>query len=172
MSARGSYVDQQVLHGRIIHLTDPSSGAPLLTQQTPVPVMSTKDTSAYVPLPHTGDFIRLLALSPGAPDHELVGEFLVHDLKDAEPQYTATSYVCGDDSRSRHHIMMSGSKLGIYKNADEVLRRFRSSTDTTYLWIDVVCIDQDDLVEKAREVALMFVASASFFFIFNLTCRF
>ena len=112
--------------------------------------------SAYVPLPHDGEFIRLLELAPGNVDDELVGEFLVHNLKDAQPGYTATSYVCGNDNRSHHHILMSGTKLGIYKNADELLRRFRSKSHITHLWVDVVCIDQDDVVEKAREVGLMY----------------
>ncbi|KIW23422.1 uncharacterized protein PV07_11620 [Cladophialophora immunda] len=118
--------------------------------------MSTTNKSPYIPLPHSGDFIRLLELEPGQLTDDLVGRFMVHDLKDAQPEYTATSYVCGDDNRSHHAILMSGSKLGIYKNADEVLRRFRSAVETTYLWIDVICIDQDDAVEKAREVNLMY----------------
>ncbi|KIW97509.1 uncharacterized protein Z519_01093 [Cladophialophora bantiana CBS 173.52] len=118
--------------------------------------MSTTNESPYVPLPQTGDFIRLLELNPGEHTDNLVGKFVVHNLKDAQPKYMATSYVCGDDDRSRHSILMSGSRLGIYKNADEVLRRFRSTTNITYLWIDVVCIDQENAVEKAREVALMY----------------
>lgn len=93
--------------------------------------------SVYAPLPHTGDFIRLLELAPGKTQDDLVAKFLIHNLNDAQIEYTATSYVCGDDKRSNHHITISGSKLGIYKNADEVLRRFRSEKDTTYLWIDV-----------------------------------
>ncbi|KAJ9610376.1 hypothetical protein H2200_005153 [Cladophialophora chaetospira] len=111
--------------------------------------------SVYVPLPHTGEYIRLLKLGPGNLQDDLIAEFFVHNLNDAQPEYTATSYVCGDDDRCRHHITMSGTNLGIYKNADEVLRRFRSETDATYLWIDVCCIDQDDPVEKAKEVSLM-----------------
>ncbi len=111
--------------------------------------------SVYVPLPHTGEFIRLLELAPGRLQDDLVAKFLVHDLKNAQLQYTATSYVCGDDNRSNHHITMSGAKLGIYKNADEVLRRFRSETDITYIWIDVCCINQEDPIEKAREVSLV-----------------
>lgn len=112
-------------------------------------------SSSYVPLPHTGDHIRLIELHPGNHNDELVGKFVVHDLNNEQPEYTATSYVCGDDNRSGHYVLMSGSKLGIYKNADEVLRRFRSDTNLVYLWIDVVCIDQDDPIEKAREVNLM-----------------
>ncbi|KIX03068.1 uncharacterized protein Z518_06618 [Rhinocladiella mackenziei CBS 650.93] len=114
------------------------------------------NASAYVPLPKQGDYIRLLELAPGDPDNELVGKFVVHDLSNASPQYIAISYVCGNDDRSVYDILISGSKLGIYKNADEVLRRFRSPTDIRYLWIDVACIDQDDRIEKAREVSLMY----------------
>jgi hypothetical protein len=111
--------------------------------------------SVYVPLPHTGEFIRLLELAPGNHDDDLVAKFLVHNLKDAQPEYTATSYVCGNDDRSLHHILISGTRLGIYKNADEVLRRFRSKINIVYLWIDVCCINQDDAIEKAREVSLV-----------------
>lgn len=98
--------------------------------------------SPYTPLPRTGDFIRLLRLAPGDQGDDLAGDIIIHDLEVAQPDYLAISYVCGDDDRSRYHINASGSKLGIYKNADEVLRRFRGQYDTSYVWIDVVCIDQ------------------------------
>ncbi|KIW10567.1 hypothetical protein PV08_11531 [Exophiala spinifera] len=112
--------------------------------------------SVYVRLPREGDFIRLLELFPGSPSEQLSGKLVVHDLLNAAQDYTATSYVCGNDDRSEHYILISGTKLGIYKNADEVLRRFRSTDDSVHVWIDVACIDQDDPLEKAREVNLMY----------------
>ena len=100
----------------------------------------------HASLPDIGDYIRILKLASGNTEDELVGELLVHNLKDAHPEYVATSYVCGNDDRSRHYILVSGLKLGIYKNADEVLRRFRRETESAYLWIDVICIDQVGLI--------------------------
>jgi hypothetical protein len=96
--------------------------------------------SVYVAVPPDGSSIRLLELQPGQPDDDLVGKFVVHNLANAQPRYTATSYVCGNDDRSQYYITMSGTRLGIYKNADEVLRRFRSETRVTHLWIDVVSL--------------------------------
>jgi hypothetical protein len=83
-----------------------------------------------------------LKLAPGDQNDALAGEIIQHDLEAAKPEYLAISYVCGDDDRSRHHINVSGSNIGIYKNADEVLRRFRGQHDAVFLWIDVICIDQ------------------------------
>ncbi|KIW46559.1 uncharacterized protein PV06_02226 [Exophiala oligosperma] len=118
--------------------------------------MTTTRASVYVKLPQEGDFIRLLELFPGNQSEQLSGKLVVHDLLDTSRAYTATSYVCGNDSRSDHYVLISGTRLGIYKNADEVLRRFRSIEETVSLWIDVACIDQDDPLEKAREVSLMY----------------
>lgn len=112
--------------------------------------------SVYVKLPQEGDFIRLLELFPGNQSEQLSGKLVVHDLLNTAQSYTATSYVCGNDDRSESYILISDTRLGIYKNADEVLRRFRSTKDIVYLWIDVACIDQDDPLEKAREVNLMY----------------
>ena len=85
--------------------------------------------SVYVPLPHTGEVIRLLALAPGKSYDELVAKFIIHDLQDTQPEYTATSYVCGDDNRFRHHPLIPSTEFGIYKNADAVLRRLRSNIE-------------------------------------------
>jgi hypothetical protein len=101
--------------------------------------MATPKLSPYPPLPHDGDHIRLIALQPGGQDDDLGGDFVLHNLKNAKPPYIATSYVCGNDDRSVYYIMMSGVRVGIYKNADEVLRRFRSASEMKYLWMDVIC---------------------------------
>jgi hypothetical protein len=98
--------------------------------------------SPRVSTSHGGDSIRLLKLAPGDQNDALAGEIIQHDLRAAKPDYLAISYVCGDDDRSQYHINVSGSNIGIYKNADEVLRRFRGQDDAVFLWIDVICIDQ------------------------------
>ena len=100
----------------------------------------------YPELP-PGEFIRVLDLHPGSGDDELVGELRTTEL--GKTAYTALSYVCGNTALT-HSIVVSGHKLGIYKNACELLTRFRDPTEVVTVWIDGICINQNDAVSLAN----------------------
>lgn len=68
--------------------------------------------------------------------------------------YTAVSYVSGDQSNPKsiiveHKIFLVGSNL------HSLLRRLRSSGGSQTLWIDALCINKNDLAERAAQVKLM-----------------
>jgi Heterokaryon incompatibility protein (HET) len=101
--------------------------------------MSADIQPLYPELP-PGDFIRVLDLCPGTGAEELIGELRTCEL--GTSPYAALSYVCGDTALT-HRISVSGHQLGVYKNAFELLTRFRHPTETVTVWIDVVCIYLD-----------------------------
>ncbi|KAK5039781.1 hypothetical protein LTS07_000276 [Exophiala sideris] len=75
------------------------------------------------------------------------------DLEDP-PSYEAISYVCGDPS-NRVSITCDDSRIDIYRNLFNALRRFRLTDTHRRLWADCICINQRDSEEKSRQVLLM-----------------
>ncbi|PIA92274.1 hypothetical protein CB0940_09865 [Cercospora beticola] len=72
--------------------------------------------------------------------------------------YTAVSYSWamddGDDSPSRV-LTLHGKKVSITQNLSEGLRRIRYKTDSRWLWVDALCIDQHNTAERSAQVAMM-----------------
>jgi hypothetical protein len=75
-----------------------------------------------------------------------------------EPRYEALSYTWatkdGDDRRSSC-IECEGGELLVTKNCEAALRRLRENDGERILWIDAVCIDQDNIDERNHQVQLM-----------------
>lgn len=97
--------------------------------------------------------IRLAELLPGTssdPIHILLHPRTLSDL----PGYAAASYEWGESIR-QHKIFCGGSVLKVTANLFALLRRFRSSVETQLLWIDAICINQEDLEERSQQVPLM-----------------
>lgn len=104
-----------------------------------------------------GDYdIRLLRVLPGMPGQELKCECLiVRGCKGPRlPAYTAISYAWGDPSPS-HLISLNNRKYYTTASVVEVLSRVRDERDIRTIWLDAVCIDQTNVLEKNRQVALM-----------------
>lgn len=111
---------------------------------------------SYSPLPHK-DSIRLLHLFPGTPSDALVGRIeivgLGHDTATATP-FEAISYVWGSNTKDKD-ICINATPLPITTNLSIALRQCRLPDKSRALWADSVCINQVDLEEKGRQVALM-----------------
>lgn len=71
-----------------------------------------------------------------------------------ETRYTAISYVWGDPTPCAT-IYNDKWQLGIGKNLSDVLRNIRSISEDLDLWIDAICINQSDTVEKSAQVQEM-----------------
>jgi hypothetical protein len=59
-----------------------------------------------------------------------------------------------------HFILLGGKRLPITKNCSELIRNFRNpkfleATSVRRLWIDSICINQKDNVEKATQIEMM-----------------
>ncbi|KAK0374398.1 heterokaryon incompatibility protein [Colletotrichum limetticola] len=68
--------------------------------------------------------------------------------------YKALSYTWGT-SRATHSIDIEGASLLITASLDTALRHIRRKDEPVTLWIDQICINQEDGAEKGNQVALM-----------------
>ncbi|RKK76255.1 hypothetical protein BFJ69_g7141 [Fusarium oxysporum] len=105
--------------------------------------------------------IRLIELSTQTGDGILECKLLPATLlTDARKQYLALSYCAGDPIDTRD-ILVNGVRCNIFANLHHALvlaRRYwiRSSRQTPLrLWIDQLCINQQDLKERSHQVGFM-----------------
>lgn len=97
--------------------------------------------------------IRLLALLPGKSHEPIRCNLHVASLDDA-PNFEALSYVWGDPMVKRP-IAVDGEEFLATTNLEAALRAFRSSSRRRILWVDAICINQDDIPEKNVQVPQM-----------------
>ncbi|KAH7355494.1 heterokaryon incompatibility protein-domain-containing protein [Pyrenochaeta sp. MPI-SDFR-AT-0127] len=97
--------------------------------------------------------IRVLDLLQGEKNDEVKCEVRIVDL-DRSPEYEALSYVWGNYGE-RMKIIVSACSVFITPNLHAALIRLRYPGKIRTLWIDQLCIEQDDNIEKASQVALM-----------------
>lgn len=96
---------------------------------------------------------RFLILEPGEFGDELKGRLKhVRSLQDHD--YETLSYVWGDTSGT-HTMQCSGMKIQITSNLDAALRRLRLPDKSRLVWVDAICINQGDLIERSRQVRIM-----------------
>lgn len=100
-----------------------------------------------------GSEFRLLILQPGSWEQELNCnlETVSHPR---ERKFEALSYTWGD-VRDLHQIAVSDASIGITANLKIALHHLRRSDSPRTLWIDALCIDQEDHEEKGRQVQRM-----------------
>jgi hypothetical protein len=97
--------------------------------------------------------IRLFRLVPGRPHDPLCGSLITTDLR-ASPEYDAVSYVWGDPA-PRFNLIIDGKLLKIAENLQKALVAMRLEDESRTLWVDAVCINQDDTHERGHQVQLM-----------------
>ncbi|KAI1142325.1 HET-domain-containing protein [Hypoxylon sp. FL0543] len=102
------------------------------------------------------DDIRLLRILPGTGDIEC----LLHQMPLAEAKdFYALSYVWGDVTEKKT-IMLEGRPFQVTQSLYEALHQFREQPvddgyPDEYFWVDAVCINQDDIEERSRQVSRM-----------------
>lgn len=75
-------------------------------------------------------------------------------LRTLDLRYDAVSYTWGT-SAEKCEMMINGVLCNVPASTLEVLIGLRSSSAPSVLWIDAICINQNDLDEKAAQVAMM-----------------
>ncbi|CAJ2500407.1 Uu.00g032600.m01.CDS01 [Anthostomella pinea] len=107
----------------------------------------------YRPLEHKYS-IRVVTIVPGNfPDK--VNLTLAHIRLDQDQPFEALSYTWGDVSDGTRRIYIDHFALVATKNLFEALRRLRHPAERRTIWIDALCINQQDNVEKAVQLPLM-----------------
>jgi hypothetical protein len=97
--------------------------------------------------------IRILYLLPGNRDDPLRCILRAQSL-DANHTYEALSYVWGDPLDVRP-IEVNGREKDVTINLFNALRKLRYSQSQRCLWVDALCIDQENDIEKSHQVRLM-----------------
>ncbi|PMD32213.1 HET-domain-containing protein, partial [Hyaloscypha variabilis F] len=99
--------------------------------------------------------IRLFELTSTTGASHLEGVFHVVSLSTL-PTYTALSYTWGDPARTKL-IEIGGNGLAIPLNLWWFLHSWNSSKleKTNIFWIDAICIDQTNILERNHQVRLM-----------------
>ncbi|KAH8894311.1 hypothetical protein GQ53DRAFT_839926 [Thozetella sp. PMI_491] len=130
----------------------------------------------YEKLPSKGSHVRLLTLMPGN-DSQLEATLASYDLESPQtPSYAALSYcwqnpkfdelvidgkqIAPDDEiRSKyvvcHPLLCNGNNTHISTSLRDALRKLRHKTKPRTFWVDALCINQEDIAERATQVLLM-----------------
>lgn len=111
------------------------------------------------PLPAGTKSIRVLdvhALSRSGRDEDTIrGDLRVIDL-DERPVFDALSYVWGSYASSPNYITCNGYEVKVTANCYSALRHLRRRLGRFTIWIDAICIKQDeDSTEKEQQISLM-----------------
>lgn len=118
--------------------------------------MSASTTYQHSKLPSLSS-IRLVTLLAGPLNDKLQCEINVVTIED-DLDYEAISYVWGT-SENKPSIQVCSEygilALEIPANLGAALRRFRRTSSTRTLWIDSICINQNDDDERSQQVQLM-----------------
>lgn len=113
----------------------------------------------YSPLPLNGSFVRLLDILPGDHGSSIHCNLRVASLR-SQLSYKALSYAWIDEnistSRSKGELIIcNGRQVLIPSNLHSALQTFKSTTSILTLWVDFLCINQQDTQERNRQVAMM-----------------
>ena len=97
--------------------------------------------------------IRLVILEPGSDDDPISCRLLHAEL--GKLRYAALSYEWGEVSNEDPDILIDGKEVQIRQNLRIALWHLRSKDDERCLWIDAMCIDQSNVLERNHQVELM-----------------
>ena len=123
------------------------------SMQLPNPARSSTQTYQYLPLKHERD-IRLLYLLPGSDGAPLSCSLSIVSLSEL-PVYEAISYTWGEPIFSASIECFSKGQLPITENLSKALFHMRFADRIRVLWVDAICINQQDLVERSHQVTLL-----------------
>jgi hypothetical protein len=101
----------------------------------------------------TGDTIRLLEIQPGRQPEALRCRLVEFSLS-TDPVYSAISYEWGI-SNVYVTISLNNKPFGIRPNLWAFLMHIRDPELTKVVWVDAVCINQNDMTERGAQVAMM-----------------
>lgn len=106
----------------------------------------------YNPLSGPGS-IRLLILEPANFD-DIISCSLSSVLLTACPPYEALSYAWGTSEKS--HVVFHGKeRIPVTENLHAALKQFRFPDEPRTLWVDAICINQQDVPERNQQVQIM-----------------
>lgn len=98
--------------------------------------------------------MRLLEIHPADNDDEpLTGNLAPVEFGE-KPQYEALSYMWGDSAALRP-ISINRQTIFVRKNLFDALLYLRNQRRKLRIWIDALCINQEDIAERNRQLRIM-----------------
>lgn len=107
----------------------------------------------YAPIDSASLEMRLLHLHPDTHD-QVIRCNLHHVSLHEQPYYETLSY-CWGSSEDKPIIQLNGNDFHVTQNLYAALQRIRHPQQERTLWIDALCINQDDVAERETQVLIM-----------------
>lgn len=112
-------------------------------------------SSIYASLQDDGREFRLLILEPSTDRLTPVRCKLARtSCDDDDVKYAALSYTWGDRV-SKTPILVNEVATQVTIDLEAALRHIRKPSSAMVLWVDAICINQEDLAEKSHQVEMM-----------------
>lgn len=108
----------------------------------------------YSSLPE-GDYVRLLYCEPLGESNDIVCDLRVTSLRECQQQYIAVSYAWEDPAPIGSLGLRDGRSLPLSRTLAALFDRLRKLGQGFNVWVDALCIDQQNIIERERQVALM-----------------
>uniref|UniRef100_A0A8H7NI33 Heterokaryon incompatibility domain-containing protein n=1 Tax=Bionectria ochroleuca TaxID=29856 RepID=A0A8H7NI33_BIOOC len=110
--------------------------------------------SPYEPLSQHIDCTRLVRIEAATTDDDPIICSLFEVEFREKPKFHALSYMWGDGP-AQCNIILNGVTFSVRQNLGDGLRYLRTHAADTSYWIDAICINQDDVLERNRQVRMM-----------------
>jgi hypothetical protein len=98
--------------------------------------------------------IRLLVLAPGRPDDTLRGQIKEVSLDEPGLRFSALSYHWGP-VKETHGLTTDEGLVGLTGSLYLALQALRDMSSEVTLWVDAICINQNNRQEKRLQIRLM-----------------
>ena len=111
------------------------------------------NASSYHKLPGLRS-MRLIKIKQCKDDEPLSCDLNIVSDHKASPAYNALSYCWGDDPVF-HVIKVNGEELLVTSDLHLALKRLRTKSESKWVWVDAICINQHDRLERNQQVKNM-----------------
>jgi hypothetical protein len=112
------------------------------------------DPLSYAQRILSGRTFRLLHIAPAPDQHQQLECYCLPYNIDESPPYEALSYVWGNPNPS-DELFCNGQSIQVGPSLSHALRRLRYQEATRIVWVDAICINQEDKDEKSHQVPMM-----------------
>jgi Heterokaryon incompatibility protein (HET) len=116
--------------------------------------MATYQNFTYTPLHFLDGDIRILTLLSGCESSSIRCRLDIASLGD-QPIYDALSYMWGEPDQLGRTIIINDKCFPVRANLWSALYNLRDTTADHVLWIDAICINQNNLKERSYQVRQM-----------------
>lgn len=109
----------------------------------------------YTPLDPQRNQIRILELHPGGEQEPVHCSLSIEALSKTVDHFDALSWTWGSPKEPKKLIVVDNTAHAIPPSLYDALMALRETRGSRYLWIDCICISQQDTQEKSTQIPLM-----------------